>query len=160
MSVCDMLFFVFKQKTAYEMRISDWSSDVCSSDLRQLHERLGGWIGRACDAADHRLHLFDAAAGGCACRGIDLRQRARLQIKHDIRTASRAGGIDAQLAVRNRDARLECAAGGGDEIQRGIDVLVARQHCESDSGKTELSHTSRFPARTDARTEKQSSERG
>src|SRR3546814_1330373 len=26
--------FVFKQKTAYEMRISDWSSDVCSSDLR------------------------------------------------------------------------------------------------------------------------------
>src|SRR3546814_17272417 len=33
---CDdyMLFYFFKQKTAYEMRISDWSSDVCSSDLR------------------------------------------------------------------------------------------------------------------------------
>src|SRR3546814_1012379 len=29
-----MFFFFFKQKTAYEMRISDWSSDVCSSDLR------------------------------------------------------------------------------------------------------------------------------
>src|SRR3546814_3797300 len=29
-----ILFFFFKQKTAYEMRISDWSSDVCSSDLR------------------------------------------------------------------------------------------------------------------------------
>src|SRR3546814_5317199 len=28
-----VLFFFFKQKTAYEMRISDWSSDVCSSDL-------------------------------------------------------------------------------------------------------------------------------
>src|SRR3546814_8713106 len=28
-------FFLFKQKTAYEMRISDWSSDVCSSDLRR-----------------------------------------------------------------------------------------------------------------------------
>src|SRR3546814_1324612 len=28
--------FVFKQKTAYEMRISDWSSDVCSSDLVQV----------------------------------------------------------------------------------------------------------------------------
>src|SRR3546814_9186917 len=28
-----MVFFFFKQKTAYEMRISDWSSDVCSSDL-------------------------------------------------------------------------------------------------------------------------------
>src|SRR3546814_1487012 len=37
-----MLVFVFffKQKTAYEMRISDWSSDVCSSDL--LLERLAG----------------------------------------------------------------------------------------------------------------------
>src|SRR3546814_4587528 len=30
---CDSWFFFFKQKTAYEMRISDWSSDVCSSDL-------------------------------------------------------------------------------------------------------------------------------
>src|SRR3546814_8737369 len=30
-------FFFFKQKTAYEMRISDWSSDVCSSDLGRRH---------------------------------------------------------------------------------------------------------------------------
>src|SRR3546814_10788589 len=30
---CFILFLFFKQKTAYEMRISDWSSDVCSSDL-------------------------------------------------------------------------------------------------------------------------------
>src|SRR3546814_4227525 len=30
---CLFYFFFFKQKTAYEMRISDWSSDVCSSDL-------------------------------------------------------------------------------------------------------------------------------
>src|SRR3546814_5461780 len=34
-------FFFFKQKTAYEMRISDWSSDVCSSDLIE-HEDLTG----------------------------------------------------------------------------------------------------------------------
>src|SRR3546814_7114154 len=31
--MCFCVFFFFKQKTAYEMRISDWSSDVCSSDL-------------------------------------------------------------------------------------------------------------------------------
>src|SRR3546814_17567649 len=31
-----MCFFFFKQKTAYDMRISDWSSDVCSSDLEQF----------------------------------------------------------------------------------------------------------------------------
>src|SRR3546814_8975350 len=30
------MFFFFKQKTAYELRISDWSSDVCSSDLTSL----------------------------------------------------------------------------------------------------------------------------
>src|SRR3546814_9452747 len=45
------VFFFFKQKTAYEMRISDWSSDVCSSDLldraEQLDDRLpGGHQGR------------------------------------------------------------------------------------------------------------------
>src|SRR3546814_4366099 len=32
-----VIFFFFKQKTAYEMRISDWSSDVCSSDLQVVH---------------------------------------------------------------------------------------------------------------------------
>src|SRR3546814_5484831 len=55
-------FFFFKQKTAYEMRISDWSSDVCSSDLdalqdfclKVLHaaetpeddEKIDSWLGR------------------------------------------------------------------------------------------------------------------
>src|SRR3546814_15460632 len=34
--------FVFKQKTAYEMRISDWSSDVCSSDLEHREPRQAG----------------------------------------------------------------------------------------------------------------------
>src|SRR3546814_1334485 len=33
-------FFVFKHKTAYELRISDWSSDVCSSDLRFVRSAL------------------------------------------------------------------------------------------------------------------------
>src|SRR3546814_3863652 len=37
-----MFFFFFKQKTAYEMRISDWSSDVCSSDLREDRENTEG----------------------------------------------------------------------------------------------------------------------
>src|SRR3546814_20576344 len=37
-------FFLFKQKAAYEMRISDWSSDVCSSDLIAAHVRRGGRV--------------------------------------------------------------------------------------------------------------------
>src|SRR3546814_10542651 len=35
-----LVFFFFKQKTAYEMRISDWSSDVCSSDLIGPEEKF------------------------------------------------------------------------------------------------------------------------
>src|SRR3546814_5747109 len=42
MFACLFFFFFFKQKTAYEMRISDWSSDVCSSDLSD-----GPWQTRA-----------------------------------------------------------------------------------------------------------------
>src|SRR3546814_6238645 len=54
-------FFFFKQKTAYEMRISDWSSDVCSSDL------LAANLSAAFVEAGHRstmLALCDAAAIG------------------------------------------------------------------------------------------------
>src|SRR3546814_5229924 len=36
-----LCFFFFKQKTAYEMRISDWSPDVCSSDLPARNRRAG-----------------------------------------------------------------------------------------------------------------------
>src|SRR3546814_9900025 len=39
------IFFFFKHKTAYEMRISDWSSDVCSSDLAQPPFRSSRLIG-------------------------------------------------------------------------------------------------------------------
>src|SRR3546814_4504315 len=38
------VFFFFKQKTAYEMRISDWSSDVCSSDLVTLSFNLASGV--------------------------------------------------------------------------------------------------------------------
>src|SRR3546814_11753773 len=39
--MCRLVVFFFKQKTAYEMRISDWSSDVCSSDLVVLRPAVG-----------------------------------------------------------------------------------------------------------------------
>src|SRR3546814_7868938 len=43
-----MFVFFFKQKTAYEMRISDWSSDVCSSDLQKIAAQIklpsGYWL--------------------------------------------------------------------------------------------------------------------
>src|SRR3546814_2512256 len=53
----DVVFFFFKQKTAYEMRISDWSSDVCSSDLvaPSLLCRLTRQPGRAAAPRMRRL---------------------------------------------------------------------------------------------------------
>src|SRR3546814_8530179 len=70
--VCDLyfVFFCFKQKTAYEMRISDWSSDVCSSDLDPHHllslrdfgdDRLSKEILARLELRVSRLHLPDGA---------------------------------------------------------------------------------------------------
>src|SRR3546814_3692231 len=64
-----IFFFFFKQKTAYEMRISDWSSDVCSSDLsenRRLRNEL--LIARARERrlavlADENQHLRELLGG-------------------------------------------------------------------------------------------------
>src|SRR3546814_3581364 len=44
MSTYIVYFCFFKQKTAYEMRISDWSSDVCSSDLEMSREEIPALI--------------------------------------------------------------------------------------------------------------------
>src|SRR3546814_9392538 len=60
-----VVFFFVKQKTAYEMRISDWSSDVCSSDLSQrqaLHGGGGKSVRRQCLCRCGRTERTAAAA--------------------------------------------------------------------------------------------------
>src|SRR3546814_9825320 len=61
------VFFLFKQKTAYEMRISDWSSDVCSSDLllRNLPVKA---LTLADGSTAHVTTVFDLF---CANYGVD-----------------------------------------------------------------------------------------
>src|SRR3546814_12500788 len=56
--MCDVVcvFFFFKQKTAYEMRISDWSSDVCSSDLAAKGAGKGARNGPGESAARRGSH--------------------------------------------------------------------------------------------------------
>src|SRR3546814_943664 len=49
--------FFFKQKTAYEMRISDWSSDVCSSDLSNIAVARIIWLGKHADATPGFLKI-------------------------------------------------------------------------------------------------------
>src|SRR3546814_5314789 len=53
MEITERVFFFFKQKTAYEMRISDWSSDVCSSDLGNGQEEPDGGFDGDDDGAEH-----------------------------------------------------------------------------------------------------------
>src|SRR3546814_2965652 len=102
-----MLFclFFFKQKTAYEMRISDWSSDVCSSDLidiiadGQRHDaRLAGLCGRR--RARHRRTLpFERA---------DRRGRSRERQIGDLLplVAAVDAGIDSKVGVGAGQQRL------------------------------------------------------
>src|SRR3546814_1401013 len=69
------MFFFFKQKTAYEMRISDWSSDVCSSDLPEVSaiDKPAGFSAEfiACGEADRSCPSSEEVAriagniGGC-----------------------------------------------------------------------------------------------
>src|SRR3546814_16189385 len=62
----DSGFFFFKQKTAYEMRISDWSSDVCSSDLPARRQLV-----------DLQAALASVATLGAERRWITLRMEGR-----------------------------------------------------------------------------------
>src|SRR3546814_11480088 len=77
-------FFFFKQKTAYEMRISVWSSDVCSSDLASL-ERTMAIL--ACQIEDNRERLAEqidtlmAMGDGVASRLGTLRDDAEQEIE-------------------------------------------------------------------------------
>src|SRR3546814_8197517 len=99
-TVCVNVFvFFFKQKTAYEMRISDWSSDVCSSDLRlaehraiaslarRKRDRLFGIIdGIVGMALGERAIGFVDQLGGLARAGIGIaradRKSTRLNSSH------------------------------------------------------------------------------
>src|SRR3546814_18216699 len=75
-------FFFFKQKTAYEMRISDWSSDVCSSDLALAH---------VCTVVWDR-----AAKKGARGRTVTLKLRYA-----DFRTITRAKSVPRHILDGN-----------------------------------------------------------
>src|SRR3546814_7198596 len=77
---CVFFFFFFKQKTAYEMRISDWSSDVCSSDL--LGDR---GLGRGIDPVEN------ARIGDAPERAIE-RQRRQIGFEDLRRIETRQAG--------------------------------------------------------------------
>src|SRR3546814_4946984 len=87
-----MVFFCFKQKTAYEMRISDWSSDVCSSDLQERGE-----------AGDFGGFQFGPLGGGQMQRLGDAAGAERLG---DDAQRSDGGGADLRRIGRHIDDEI------------------------------------------------------
>src|SRR3546814_6534968 len=92
-------FFFFKQKTAYEMRIRDWSSDVCSSDLRDDHAQL-----QPRDRLDRLRHLRPSLLRAPHPRGRPQRHRGRAGIR-------RARGCDRVARRADAAEALRTAAG-------------------------------------------------
>src|SRR3546814_9989598 len=104
MLLCSFFFF-FKQKTAYEMRISDWSSDVCSSDLRKT------WQDHYPHAA---MHLFDAhmaqlkastEANRCGATDTLPHLQALRMVANDLEPAFGDLGEDTRFAKHASDLR-------------------------------------------------------
>src|SRR3546814_5121944 len=95
------MFFFFKQKTAYEMRISDWSSDVCSSDLARVAVLLRDPVGLVqLEDVEHPARVHASVLG---------------QIPSDrYQPTQRGGGVDlgGALRLRSEERRVgkECVS--------------------------------------------------
>src|SRR3546814_3310350 len=109
------LFFFFKQKTAYEMRISDWSSDVCSSDLPpasaetgkewDLRSSVGLVPGKGGNQGRH--HVFDV--------GFELlaRRTRLLQLQLQLQETDVGRVRQARAVLGIAAAKAGLAEGGG-----------------------------------------------
>src|SRR3546814_15350465 len=102
--VCSFFFFFFKQKTAYEMRISDWSSDVCSSDLPRV---LRGAVERGREFRDQGLVERVVHFGA---RQRDARDTLLVDLLHEQREGHQLHPKNAEAGGFGR--RVECGSEG------------------------------------------------
>src|SRR3546814_2654562 len=96
MSSKDLIVFFFKQKTAYEMRISDWSSDVCSSDLAERAMEAVRRDARVILEAERTIGQQPPDKGGAARRVADRQQQQRAAAQLRIGVA-KGGQNTAQI---------------------------------------------------------------
>src|SRR3546814_2825101 len=104
----------FKQKTAYVMRISDWSSDVCSSDLALALGQAGFLVAQAVAAHDlvgellAAEHLFAAVQAAAVAQDVERgHRRADVDHRHDavirdVRSEERRVGNECVRTCRSR----------------------------------------------------------
>src|SRR3546814_20070427 len=107
-----IFFFFFKQKTAYEMRISDWSSDVCSSDLEVVQQQGAGPDPQAVFRQREQRQVFDAP-------GVDAERQQFAEHAHDLRDHPQpdavdrvVAGIDRKSVVKGKSVSVRVDLGG------------------------------------------------
>src|SRR3546814_20258897 len=113
--------FFFKQKTAYEMRISDWSSDVCSSDLPRARRARRAFPGARRSAVCRRPSAAAWAwrRSGGACVRRDRRRRSMPSWRGQRRIAGWGSGWGGQT----RKSVVE-----GKRVLEGVDLGGLRLH--------------------------------
>src|SRR3546814_10030130 len=115
-----VLFFFFKQKTAYELRISDWSSDVCSSDLPPAG-LLGGPADLPATARRHSRLVLDLLHEPAPA---ELGLRVRISRRDDDWPVDAGGLGSIQGAQEAADQRRQRP----DARLRRLDVLRSEEH--------------------------------
>src|SRR3546814_12003166 len=129
--VCSLVFFFFKQKTAYEMRISDWSSDVCSSDLRGRHD---GTFQREMWWWQAQLDAFEVVRGTCRTRGSPCTSmfsqgahasRSPTTSSPGMRRASPCGPHQRRHRPAPQASAAHHAVRGGQHAKAGVDTFPA-----------------------------------
>src|SRR3546814_6943251 len=109
-------FFFFKQKTAYEMRISDWSSDVCSSDLSHCAAKKASSVCLAAlsDVADGAGYAACRQAAGAAAISAASRRCLRMEDSPEPTrwSLARVAGVPGvSKVVRGTPAARKCRRG-------------------------------------------------
>src|SRR3546814_10788386 len=120
----DSLFFFFKQKTAYEMLISEWSSDVCSSDLLARARRADDGDGAA--RPDLEAHLFQDRPARIVAEAHPLEGDAALG---DMEGGSIRPVLDLHAHAQQREHGLhveqrlaDLAIDGAEDIERHVEL--------------------------------------
>src|SRR3546814_7666467 len=104
--VC-MFFFFFKQKTAYEWRISDWSSDVCSSDLIDVPREIDAMVGSDRD----RDHAIGIVGGSHPRHGMSDPGEPQPARSHDRLLARKDSDIHTVLTAQDLEFGPQVGAG-------------------------------------------------
>src|SRR3546814_2954442 len=110
------VFFFFKKKTAYEMRISDWSSDVCSSDLETAVESMprtiAAYITPTREAATGIMATFEALwrdikkLMGQKSRAWTIANFSKKELRRAVESASYAAGTYPRIEKKGGDSSL------------------------------------------------------